>query len=212
MEINLDFPYRMVLKEEYLVIKPDVSEEEFWEMSNEDTDFELLDGVLYINSPANTEHEEIFKYLLFIFSFYLEAIEAGKVFGSRLVMRLSPKWNLDSDLMILLPSNYDKTLESRVEGAADLVVEILSKSTKDTDIGKKLPKYLEEGVKEVWIINPMNKEIEIHWKNQSRTWNKDTMEESLDSVVLRKLFFLPKWIWQREQFPASSVINRIQKN
>ena len=45
----------MVLKDEYTVLKPDVSEEEFWEISNEDTNFELLDGVLYIHSPAITQ-------------------------------------------------------------------------------------------------------------------------------------------------------------
>ncbi|MBD3254337.1 MAG: hypothetical protein GF383_04550 [Candidatus Lokiarchaeota archaeon] len=211
MEINLDFPYKIVLKEEYLVLKPDVTEEEFWEISNEDTHFELIDGVLYINSPANTEHEEIFRYLLFIFSYYLETIQEGKVYGSRLVMRFSPKWNPEPDLMILLPSNYDKIKETRVEGAADLVVEILSKSTKDTDLGKKLPKYLKEGVQEVWIINPMKKEIEIYWNSESKSWSKDNAEEPLTSVVLPKLNFLPKWLWFREKFPASSIIDQIQK-
>ncbi len=211
MEIDLDFPYKIVLKEEYLVLKPDVSEEKFWEISNEDTNFELLNGVLYINSPANREHEEIFKYLLIIFSYYLETIEKGKVYGSRFAMRLSPTWIPEPDLMILLPPNYDKIKETRVEGAPDLVVEILSKSTKDVDIQKKLPKYLMEGIKEVWMINPMNKEIEIFWENESRTWQEENIEESVISVVLPKLNFRPKWLWHREQFPASSVLNLIEK-
>jgi Uma2 family endonuclease len=212
MEINLDFPYNIKLKDEYLVIKPDVSEEEFWEISNEDTHFELIDEVLYINSPASIEHEEIFRYLMIIFSYYFEVIEKGKVLGSRIVMRLSPKWNPEPDLIILLPSNYHKIKENKVDGAADLVVEILSKSTKDTDLGKKLPKYLEVGVREVWIINPLEKEIEIHRKDKVLIWKKSNMEEPLTSFILPKLDFLPTWLWNREKFPPNLVIEQFLKN
>jgi Uma2 family endonuclease len=212
MEISLDFPYNIKLKDEYLLIKPDVSEKEFWEISNEDTHFELIGGVLYINSPASIEQEEIFKYLVIIFSYYFEAIEKGKVLGSSVVMRLSSKWNPEPDLIVLLPSNCHKIKENNVDGAADLVVEILSKSTKDTDLGKKLPKYLEEGVKEVWIINPLEKEIEIHRKNEVLLWKKNNKEEPLTSIILSKLDFLPKWLWNREKFPPNLVIEQFLKN
>jgi Uma2 family endonuclease len=211
MEITLDFPYKMILKDEYLVLKPDFSEEDFWKISNEDTNFELLDEVLYINSPANTEHEELFIYLLIVFSYYLEKIENGKVFGSRLVMRLSSKWIPEPDLMILLPENYNKIKENMIDGPADLVVEILSKSTRDTDIEKKLPKYLQEGVKEVWIIDPMNQTISIHDKNNSKNWNKDHLEEPITSKILPKLYFLPKWLWNRDNYPVYSIFDKIKK-
>jgi len=115
MELHLDFPYKLVLKEEYLVLKPDVTEEKFWEMSNEDTHFELIKGGLYINSPPNIEHEEFFKHLIVIFSFCLENIGKGKVLGSCVVMRLSPKWNPEPGLIVMLPSNYNKIKENRLE-------------------------------------------------------------------------------------------------
>ena len=45
-------------------------------------------------------------------------------------------------------------LRSRVEGAPDLVVEILSPSTARRDLGEKLRLYAESGIAEYWIVDP----------------------------------------------------------
>ena len=83
MDVILDLPHHIHLKGEYLVLKPSVTEDQYWALANEDTNFELIDGVLVIHSPASTEHEEIFGRLLNILSFYLGESQLGKVFGSR---------------------------------------------------------------------------------------------------------------------------------
>jgi Uma2 family endonuclease len=45
-------------------------------------------------------------------------------------------------------------LRQRVEGAPDLVVEILSPATARRDLGEKLRLYAESGVAEYWIVDP----------------------------------------------------------
>jgi len=45
-------------------------------------------------------------------------------------------------------------LGRRVEGAPDLVVEILSPTTGRRDLGEKLRLYAESGVAEYWIVDP----------------------------------------------------------
>jgi Uma2 family endonuclease len=45
-------------------------------------------------------------------------------------------------------------LRARVEGAPDLVVEILSPGTARRDLGEKLRLYAESGVTEYWIVDP----------------------------------------------------------
>lgn len=45
-------------------------------------------------------------------------------------------------------------LHQRVEGAPDLVIEILSPATARRDLGEKLRLYAETGVVEYWIIDP----------------------------------------------------------
>ena len=42
----------------------------------------------------------------------------------------------------------------RIEGAPDLVVEVLSPGSEFTDRGTKLRLYAENGVREYWLVNP----------------------------------------------------------
>ncbi len=49
-----------------------------------------------------------------------------------------------------------------VEGAPDLVVEILSPSTSRQDRTEKRRVYAQAGVKEMWIVDPKARQIEVH--------------------------------------------------
>ena len=68
MTILLKFQEERIFEKEYIILQPDITEEEFWTFANEDTHCELIDGVLVIHSPASEEHEDIFCHLLTIFS------------------------------------------------------------------------------------------------------------------------------------------------
>ena len=48
----------------------------------------------------------------------------------------------------------------RIEGAPDLVVEILSPSTAYRDRGLKLDRYQKAGVSEYWIVDPERKVVQ----------------------------------------------------
>ena len=50
-------------------------ESEFYELSIEHSDDELIDGVLLIHSSAPVKHEDIFAYLPAISQFYLERVQ-----------------------------------------------------------------------------------------------------------------------------------------
>jgi Uma2 family endonuclease len=52
-------------------------------------------------------------------------------------------------------------LRQRVEGAPDLVVEILSPATARRDLGEKLRLYREFGVAEYWIVDPILETFEF---------------------------------------------------
>ncbi|MFX0102545.1 MAG: Uma2 family endonuclease [Candidatus Hodarchaeota archaeon] len=205
------FPEKVLEGGEYVFLKPDVSEEEFWELANEDSNFELVDGVLMIHSPASKEHEEIFLYLSKILGFFLEETNQGQLFGSRFVMRLSEKWNPEPDIMIITPSNYNNIKENMYDGPANIVIEILSKSTKEIDLNKKLPKYLEAGVEEVWIIDPFERSIKIHSKEKVNSWVDVKSDDKIKSKVLLDVPLKVKWLWNRTDYPANEVIKEFLK-
>jgi Uma2 family endonuclease len=205
MTVLLKFGEEKILEGEYVIFQPDVSEEVFWEYVNEDSNCELINGVLVIHSPASEEHEDIFSYLNALFRLYLEKNNAGKIYGSRFVMKLSKKWNSEPDLFIVLPNNYSNIKYNYYEGPADLVIEILSKSTRELDLEKKLPEFLRVGVKEVWIIDSQNKELSIFHKNDNQVYKNYKSDEIVKSQVLPKFKFKIKWLWFRKEFPVIQV-------
>lgn len=63
---------------------------------------------------------------------------------------------------VLILCDRDKIKDGRVFGASDLLVEVLSPSTKKKDAGIKLSKYTRAGVKEYWIVAPVQKRVIVH--------------------------------------------------
>ena len=209
MAILLKFPKDVILEGDYIIIKPEVSEQEFWELSNEDSNYELIDGVLIIHSPASEEHEDIFSHLNSILRYYLQETGKGRIYGSRFVMRLSQKWNPEPDILVIGPEKYKNVTKTRLDGPADLVIEILSKSIKEMDLGKKLPKYIESGVKEVWIIDPEEKSIRLITKEGEKNYNDPKSDIKIESKFLPELKLQVKWIWERNEYTSNKIIKTL---
>lgn len=211
MTITLKLQDNKILEGPYIIYKQNVSEKEFWEFANEDIKCELIDGVLVIHSPATPEHEDIFAYLLTILRIYLDKTKTGKVFGSRLVMRLNESWNPEPDLIVIKPEKYPHLSTGRLDGPANLVMEILSESTRSNDIEKKIPQYLKLGVEEVWIIDPLRKQIQVKTATKEIHYYDSKSDEIIESVVISNLQLHVRWIWDRETYPTSDVIIEIMK-
>ena len=56
----------------------------------------------------------------------------------------------------------DKVRQHVVYGAPDLVVEVLSASSRRKDMSIKLSKYSEAGVREYWLVDPDKKRVLVY--------------------------------------------------
>jgi Uma2 family endonuclease len=209
LAITIKLENDVILDGPYLIIKENVSEDDFWVLANEDIKCELLEQVLFIHSPASPEHEDIFSYLITIFRYYLDVTKQGKVFGSRLVMRLSSSWNPEPDILLIAPDKYNNVINGRLEGPADFVIEILSPSTSDIDLTKKVPEYLKNGVTDIWIIDPINKVIRTFNQTSSTEYIDSTSDNIIPLESFPKLELKIKWIWQREDFSTNIVLSEL---
>src|SRR3990172_5803288 len=72
----------------YLVRKPGVSEEEYFQITDEGSLCELFYGELIMHPPSSRKHEKLFIFLASLFCIYAEKKELGTVLGSRFAMRL----------------------------------------------------------------------------------------------------------------------------
>ena len=121
---------------------------------DDDQRWELVDGVPYLMASPNTKHQDISGNLIWKFREHLHGKKC-KAFAD-LDVRLN--WDKADDTVfrpdLLVVCTLDKIGESFINGAPDLIIEILSPSTRKHDITTKFAKYREAGVKELWYVDP----------------------------------------------------------
>jgi len=67
---------------------------------------------------------------------------------------------VEPDICVLLAPHGTRLLRSRVRGAPDLIVEVLSPGHHQQDKKHKKSRYAAAGVREYWIVDPRPRELE----------------------------------------------------
>ena len=130
----------------------------------EDTRAEIIDGQIYLFASPRVIHQKITGELFFeIRSFIKENGGNCKVFQAPLDIYLNrdDKTRVEPDIFVICDS--EKIHEDACYGAPDLVVEVVSKSTKQRDFGIKVLKYRTAGVREYWIIDSVRENVTVFW-------------------------------------------------
>lgn len=124
---------------------------------------ELIDGVVYdMAAPTNLHQLLITEITVRLYAFI-----GGKK-GNCKVLTAPTDVQLDCDDKtmvqpdILVMCKRDRILRTHMYGAPDLVIEILSPSTRQKDMNLKHAKYAAAGVREYWMIDPDKKKIVVY--------------------------------------------------
>ena len=112
-------------------------------------------------SPSSY-HQEVLGNLYAILRNHLRAHPSGKVFIAPLDVHLSDINVYQPDLLFIRKENLVIVEDHGIEGAPDLVVEILSKSSEKYDLGPKRAVYARTGVEELWIIDPAKRTLALY--------------------------------------------------
>ena len=131
-------------------------------------------------------HQNILGNLYFIIRSYLEQHQTGSVYLAPSDVHLTDLNVYQPDLYFV--SNARKSILSAqgAEGAPDLVAEILSPKTARFDKGVKREVYARTGVKELWIIDPALREIQVYHLTASSDVPAATLgeEKQIESALL----------------------------
>ena len=145
-----------------VIVRDYMTDEEFFEISPDDRKAELIDGEMIIAGPATDLHERTFGFLILTLGTYVTERDLGIVRGSRTAMRLSEKEVYEPDILFVAKERLSLVHDNYIDGPADLVVEILSRSTAYFDRGHKLANCALAGVREVWLIDPGRRTAEFY--------------------------------------------------
>ncbi len=116
--------------------------------------WELIDGELIMAAAPNTEHQAIQSYTGVPLASFVDERGLGRVFFSPTDVVLSDTDTVQPDLIFVSQEREHIITRANIQGAPDLVVEILSPSTARRDWNEKLNLYARHGVKEYWLISP----------------------------------------------------------
>ncbi len=171
-----------------------VSDALFDELVDEDTKAELFDGVMIVHSLASPRHNRIAGCLRDLMSFYAEEKEIGWVYGPDDLIQLATGRRFAPDIFYL-ENPPECHPEKQYEGVPDLVVEVLSPSNRDDDLEDKRPAYRQAGVREIWFVDPENRQV-IADRRRKRSYTTAVVESGrLTATALAGFWIELAWLW-----------------
>ncbi len=126
---------------------------------------ELIDGVIYEMAAPTTVHQFLVGEIYSVFHDYVKKNRGGCIpYISPVDVELESVKDtiVQPDVMVLCRDRIDRLMRGRIYGGPDLVVEVLSPSTRTRDCLEKLQSYRKGGVREYWLVDPEKRTIIVY--------------------------------------------------
>jgi Uma2 family endonuclease len=149
------------------VLSPPVSPvqftyEDFLLFPNDGKRHELVEGERYVSPSPVFKHQDIVANLLRVIGVFLKQTGIGKIVCAPMDVVFSDVDVVEPDLVYVSAARSAIITEDNIQGAPDLVVEILSPSSRKTDEIIKRKLYERYGVAEYWIVDPELETVKVY--------------------------------------------------
>ena len=152
--------------------------------------YQLIGGKLIYTPSRTPYHQEVSQNLMLkIRQFAVIDNKLGKVLPGPIDLYFEETETFIPDIIFISRERNHIIGEEKTEGAPDIVFEVLSPSTAYYDLRPKKDVYAKHGVKEYWIVDPMEKSVEVHEEENGDYLlkSKVTNSGSITSDVLQGL-------------------------
>ena len=146
--------------------------------------YELIAGELIELPSPDPVHQRVLRWLLRRVDDLVTERQLGEVFCAPLDLRFEPTEIVQPDLIFLSYERFGVVSGRPIDGAPDLIVEILSPSTRDKDLVEKKALYERFGVREYWTVDPEARAITVHALRQGRYVDQPSDGGVVRSTVL----------------------------
>jgi Uma2 family endonuclease len=133
---------------------------EYLELPNDGKRYQILDGVLDVTPAPTPRHQQVSKRLQARLMQALEPDE-GEVFNAPIDVVFDAHNIVQPDLLFIRKGRLNIVGPANIQGAPDLVVEILSPSNRRTDVVTKSLVYARFKVTSYWIADPEVDRLEL---------------------------------------------------
>jgi Uma2 family endonuclease len=129
--------------------------------------FELVRGMLVVAPRPGGAHQSVASLLLSALT-QVALDSGGLALGAPTGVALTAEIGYEPDVLYLSKARMARFRRRGIDGAPDLVVEVLSARTRRYDLEVKLADYLANGVLEVWIADPVARTVSVHRRDEAR--------------------------------------------
>ena len=124
--------------------------------------YQLINGELVQMAGASYAHQVFLLQMSIQLGLQVESLGIGEILFAPYDVHIDLFNTYQPDLLFVSQARR-QILENRgITGAPDLVMEILSESTRRRDFNEKLPVYAANGVREVWIVSLEDATISVY--------------------------------------------------
>lgn len=185
-------------------VRKRMSYEAFREWVDEDTHAEWVDGEAVFFMPAKDAHQNTLELLYELLALFVRLFNLGKVRVAPFEMKLRQGRSYrEPDILFISEESRERLTEERLEGPADLVIEVISDDSVRRDREDKFKEYQEAGIREYWIVDPRpgKQRADFYRLNAGGQYELVATEddERVESAVLPGFWLRPSWLWQASE-------------
>jgi Uma2 family endonuclease len=178
--------------------KLEMSEEEFVEWCDDKTRAEWVDGKVVIMSPSSVEQDELNRWIASIVSEFLAHHDLGRVMGPNVTARFATQRRRRvPDVLVVLKNRLNLVMKNHIEGAPDLIMEIVAPESQTRDRREKFFEYEKAGVREYWIIDQAAEQVEVYALKRGKYTEVAQEKDIWRSVLLAGFYLRAPWLWRK---------------
>jgi len=145
---------------------------------------EIIEGQEFMTPAPEVPHQLVITQLVGLLNAHVRKNRSGKVLAAPTDVVLTAEDVVQPDVLFIATGHADRITQKNIQGAPDLVIEVLSPSTASVDRGRKLALYERSGVIEYWIADPATGTMEIHEFGSPRRTRIYKEGQSFETTVL----------------------------
>src|SRR5437870_9070102 len=145
-----------------LINKPVCTYEDYCVLPQDFNRHEIIEGDHMMTPSPTFRHQRILKNLQFVVEGHIRSRDLGTLLPAPMDVLFAPTSVVQPDLLFIKQERLHIVTETNIQGAPDLVVEVLSSSTAAIDRGGKMALYAKYGVPHYWIADSDRLTLEMY--------------------------------------------------